>query len=165
MARYSRSRGFSLIEIIIVLAIGALILGTAFIGVPAAQRNNRDAQRKSAMQNVAIGIKAYQSAHEGCLPTSAVILSGDCIGVSTSIGAAGPLSGAIVTGGYIDADKIGNDPTSHSPYNFSQGVLPGASCSFSGGPSTITYTRTDDKHFSLSVCLETNDVYSQDFGS
>lgn len=158
----TKSQGLTLVEITIALAIGALILGMAFIAVPMASRNNRDAMRKSAIQSISIGIKAYQGAHEGCLPTRTVITSGDCTDVSASISATGPLSGTVVTGGYIDIDRIGNDPTSNSPYNFSQSAIP-ASCSFTA-PSTITYARTNDKHFSLSVCLETNDVFTQDYG-
>lgn len=160
--KVTRKKGFSLIEIIIVLAIAVLILALAFIGVPLAKRMMRDNQRKSDLMNTAIAFKAFASAHEGCLPTRTVITSGDCTDVSASISATGPLSGTVVTGGYIDIDRIGNDPTSNSPYNFSQAAIP-ASCSFTA-PSTITYTRANDKHFSLSVCLETNDVFTQDYG-
>ncbi len=65
----TNKNGFTLIEIIIVLAIGALIVLIAFIGVPMAKRMIRDNQRKSDLENTAIAFKAFQSAHNGCLPT------------------------------------------------------------------------------------------------
>lgn len=157
-------RGFTLIEIIMVLAIGGLILGTAFIGVPSARRNSRDGIRKTAMQNTGIAFKAYQSAHEGCLPTTAIISSGaTCDDASQSIvisGGAISNSSKIVTGGYYDPAKIGTDPSSHSAYQFVQAAPSGCSSSSWG---RIYYQRSSDKEFSLSVCLETNDTFTQNF--
>ncbi len=148
-----------------VLAIGGLILGTAFIGVPMLRRSQRDTIRKGAIENLAVGFKAYQSAHDGCLPSRDTI-GGVCVDVDNSISGSGAvpsaLGGPIVTGGYVDLGDIGTDPTSNSAYWFVQGAAP--SCGTFSSPSTITYTRTNDKQFSLSVCLETNDVFTQDYG-
>lgn len=151
-------RGFSLIEIIMVLAIGGLILGTAFIGVPMLRRNQRDTIRKGAIENLAVGFKAYQSAHDGCLPSRTVVCPGTgAVAISPP---SGELGGPIVTGGYVDLDDIGTDPTSNTAYQFVEATTVPASCT----AATITYTRTNDKQFSLSVCLETNDVFTQDYG-
>ncbi len=162
--RIFRQRGFTLVEIIIVLAIGVVISTIAFVTIPLAKRMMRDAQRKSDLYNTGIAFKAYASAHEGCLPSTAIISSGAaCDDASQSIvisGGAISNSSKIVTGGYYDPAKIGTDPSSNSAYQFVQSAPAGCSSSSWG---RISYQRSSDKEFSLSVCLETNDTFTQNF--
>jgi prepilin-type N-terminal cleavage/methylation domain-containing protein len=62
--------GFTIIEVLIVLAIAGLILLIVFLAVPALQRNSRNTAIKNDVQNVVGGVSEYQGANNGALPTS-----------------------------------------------------------------------------------------------
>ena len=62
--------GFTIIEIMIVLAIAGLILLIVFLAVPALQRNARNTQRKDDMSKVLGAVSEYLSNNNGQLPTS-----------------------------------------------------------------------------------------------
>jgi prepilin-type N-terminal cleavage/methylation domain-containing protein len=51
-ALHKSSRGFTIIEVLIVLAIAGLILLIVFLAVPALQRNGRDATRKKDISRI-----------------------------------------------------------------------------------------------------------------
>ncbi len=65
-----RKEGFTIIEVLIVLAIAGLILLVVFLAVPALQRNSRNTAMKNDVQNVVGGISEYQNANSGSMPTS-----------------------------------------------------------------------------------------------
>ena len=60
--------GFTIIEVLIVLAIAGLILLIVFLAVPALQRNSRNTAIKNDVQNVVGGVAEYQSANNGAMP-------------------------------------------------------------------------------------------------
>lgn len=62
------SRGFTIIEVVLVLAIAALIFLMVFIALPALQRGQRDTQRRSDMQRVVAAIQKYKSLNKNKLP-------------------------------------------------------------------------------------------------
>lgn len=68
-------KGFTIIEVMIVLAIAGLILLIVFLAVPALQRNSRNTQRKNDASHLASLISEYQSNNNGSSPT-AVVFSG-----------------------------------------------------------------------------------------
>lgn len=61
-------KGFTIIEVMIVLVIAAVILLIVFLAVPALQRNSRNTQRKNDAANLLAGINEYASNHNGKLP-------------------------------------------------------------------------------------------------
>ena len=65
-----KQEGFTIIEVLIVLAIAGLILLIVFLAVPALQRNSRNTAIKNDVQNVVGGIAEFQGANNGQLPTS-----------------------------------------------------------------------------------------------
>src|ERR1700709_157910 len=65
-----RESGFTIIEVLIVLAIAGLILLIVFLAVPALQRNSRNTAIKNDVQNVLGGVSEYAGANNGTLPTS-----------------------------------------------------------------------------------------------
>lgn len=67
--------GFTIIEVMIVLAIAGLILLIVFLAVPALQRNSRNTQRKNDASKVASLISEYESNNSGTPPAN-VIFSG-----------------------------------------------------------------------------------------
>lgn len=65
----NKEKGFTIIEVVLVLAIAGLIFLMVFIALPALQRNQRDTQRKNDMSRVQTAIQNYQSNNRGQLPS------------------------------------------------------------------------------------------------
>ena len=62
--------GFTIIEVVLVLAIAGLIFLMVFLALPALQRSQRDTQRRDALAEFATQITNYQSNNRGRLPTT-----------------------------------------------------------------------------------------------
>jgi type IV pilus assembly protein PilA len=82
----SRSQGFTIIEVMIVLAIAALILLIVLLAVPALQRNSRNTSLKNDASAIAAGVGEYASNNEGATPTPA---GSSQSGSNVTIGGAG----------------------------------------------------------------------------
>jgi len=65
-----KEKGFTIIEVVLVLAIAGLIFLMVFLALPALQRNQRDTQRKSDMSRLTTALTNYTSANRGALPTN-----------------------------------------------------------------------------------------------
>jgi prepilin-type N-terminal cleavage/methylation domain-containing protein len=63
-------KGFTIIEVLIVLAIAGLILLIVFLAVPALQRNSRNTQRKNDVSAILSGMSEYINNNSGSLPGS-----------------------------------------------------------------------------------------------
>lgn len=68
VAHTNNSKGFTIIEVVLVLAIAGLIFLMVFIALPALQRNQRDTQRKNDMSRVVTALQNYQSNNRNKLP-------------------------------------------------------------------------------------------------
>ncbi len=64
----NKEKGFTIIEVVLVLAIAALIFLMVFIALPALQRSQRDTQRKSDLGRVQTAVQQYQSNNRNALP-------------------------------------------------------------------------------------------------
>lgn len=64
----SKQNGFTIIEVVLVLAIAALIFLMVFIALPALQRNQRDTQRKNDVNRAATALTNYTSNNRGAIP-------------------------------------------------------------------------------------------------
>lgn len=64
----SNSKGFTIIEVVLVLAIAGLIFLVVFLALPALQRSQRDTQRKNDLGRFMSQVTAYQSNNQGQLP-------------------------------------------------------------------------------------------------
>ncbi len=60
--------GFTIIEVVLVLAIAGLIFLMVFIALPALQRNQRDTARKNDLSRVQTAINTAASNNRGTLP-------------------------------------------------------------------------------------------------
>lgn len=65
-----RDDGFTIIEVLIVLAIAGLIMLIVFLAVPALQRSSRNTQRKNDVSNTLSAINTYTNNNGGTLPGS-----------------------------------------------------------------------------------------------
>jgi len=68
----SNNKGFTIIEVMIVLAIAGLILLVVLLAVPALQRNSRNTTLKSDGASIAGAIAEYTSNNDGSLPLAVV---------------------------------------------------------------------------------------------
>jgi type II secretory pathway pseudopilin PulG len=63
-----RALGFTIIEVVLVLAIAGLIFLMVFIALPTLQRNQRDTQRRNIMDRVAAQTQSYMGNNNGNIP-------------------------------------------------------------------------------------------------
>lgn len=68
--RKEKGKGFTIIEVVLVLAIGALIFLMALLAFPALQRSQRDTQRKNDLAKLGTAVSNYQSNNRNALPSS-----------------------------------------------------------------------------------------------
>lgn len=64
----NKFKGFTIIEVVLVLAIAGLIFLMVFIALPALQRNQRDTQRRNDLSRVQTAIQNYQTNNRNALP-------------------------------------------------------------------------------------------------
>lgn len=89
-----REQGFTIIEVLIVLAIAGLIMLIVFLAVPALQRNSRNTGRRDDVARIAAGINDFVANNNGTLPTTAQ--AGQVV---TDLGALNQ---------YVAADRVAN---------------------------------------------------------
>lgn len=68
-------KGFTIIEVVLVLAIGGLIFAMAFIALPALQRSQRNAQKRRDAERVYAAVEKY-FANNGKMPYTTTKRSG-----------------------------------------------------------------------------------------
>ena len=66
-----KQKGFTIIEVVLVLAIAALIFLMVFIALPALQRNQRDTQRRQDAGRFVSQLSSYATNNKGRVPTTA----------------------------------------------------------------------------------------------
>ena len=77
-----RQEGFTIIEVLIVLAIAGLILLIVFLAVPALQRNSRNTQRRTEISRYAGAVSEWAANRNGALPAAAADLTTAGTGVT-----------------------------------------------------------------------------------
>ena len=119
-----KAKGFTIIEVVLVLAIAGLIFLMVFIALPALQRNQRDTQRKNDLSRVQSAINSFQANNRGRVPTLA-----EAQGTLTTT--------YLRAGGDTFQDPAG---TNYTFVNGGTGAAPTAMTGASVTPSQIFYT-------------------------
>ncbi|MGV9002043.1 MAG: type II secretion system protein [Candidatus Saccharimonadaceae bacterium] len=65
------TKGFTIIEVVLVLAIAGLIFLMVFVALPALQAGQRDTARKNDASTILSAVNTYASGNRGAFPTSA----------------------------------------------------------------------------------------------
>jgi len=86
MKKMNNRKGFTIIEVVLVLAIAGLIFMMVFIALPALQRSQRDTQRSNDVARVQTALNQYQSNNRGAIPTTGTYVKGHAT-ASTATGA------------------------------------------------------------------------------
>jgi prepilin-type N-terminal cleavage/methylation domain-containing protein len=113
----SKSAGFTLVEVVIVLAIAGLIMVIVFLAVNGAQRGRRDTQRKTDASRYLAAAEQFAANNNGAYPTAAQVPG---------------IVGTYITNG----GGTFNDPTTGGVYTVTGGVgAPGAAGAMSASPN------------------------------
>ena len=87
MNKINTKKGFTIIEVVLVLAIAGLIFLMVFLALPALQRNQRDTQRKNDLSRVQSAINSFQANNRGKIPAiSGNALSGNFVASYLNVG-------------------------------------------------------------------------------
>ena len=114
-------RGFTIIEVLIVLAIAGLIMLIVFLAVPALQLNSRNTQRKSDASHLSGLINEFVTNNSGKLPTgvaspgtsTSIDLTNENFAIMNKPASADIISG-IATLGNLDTMKLNTSATCQS---------------------------------------------------
>ena len=129
-----KGKGFTIIEVVLVLAIAGLIFLMVFIALPALQSSQRDTARKTDVGTIASAVTSYTSNNRGAFPSTTQLTGGSTgtpggyvSSVSTNttsikVGTAKATSVAVTTGQVV----------------ITQSTTCGATGSASGGTATQT---------------------------
>ena len=90
-----RAEGFTIIEVLIVMAIAGLILLIVFLAVPALQRNSRNTQRRNDVAGILGAVTEFANNNNGTLP------GGNGVQFSTTFASANPNLGYYTTAANI----------------------------------------------------------------
>jgi prepilin-type N-terminal cleavage/methylation domain-containing protein len=71
----TQQRGFTIIEVVLVLAIAGLIFLMVFIALPALQASQRDTARKNDVGTVAAAVTSFSGNNRGAFPTQTNIIT------------------------------------------------------------------------------------------
>jgi len=74
MNKRTQTSGFTIIEVVLVLAIAALIFLMIFVALPALQRGQRDTARKNDFGTIASAVNTYRSNNRNQLPSASADL-------------------------------------------------------------------------------------------
>ncbi|MCA9341098.1 type II secretion system protein [Candidatus Saccharibacteria bacterium] len=154
MNKVHNKRGFTIIEVVLVLAIAGLIFLMVFIALPALQRGQRDTQRRDDVSKFTSQLQSYAVNNRNKLP------------------AATPVAVTAFKTSYLKwkVDNSGefNDPKTGNGYNITTGAgTPTAADEMRyGGPNTecnneAIQTGGGNRQAAISVVLEGGGVYCQ----
>lgn len=133
-------QGFTLIELVIVLAIAALILAGIFVAVTGAQKSRRDTQRKNDAANIASLLEQSSSNFNGSYPGTA---GGDTV--------------PLFNGKYLSAANTNmRDPSTGAIYAVPAPAGGVTACPAAGVAGTISYAVLGRK-YQICMSLESGD--------
>ena len=122
MTNKNNKKGFTIIEVVLVLAIAGLIFLMVFIALPALQRSQRNTRRRQDMSRILAAFNAYQANNNGNFPSSTEELN------STGTFASKGFSYKYVKGGDPNSDAFtdpdGSDYTFNSIYDWGASETP-----------------------------------------
>ncbi|HEC64738.1 MAG TPA: type II secretion system protein [bacterium] len=77
---------FTLVELLVTMAIIAVILGLTVFGISLAQRASRDVQRRNAVDDINLGVQSYFELNNEYPETGDITVSGESIEIGTPLG-------------------------------------------------------------------------------
>lgn len=146
--KQKRDQGFTIIEVLIVLAIAGLIMLVVFLAIPALQRNSRNTQRTNDVANILGAVGEFVSNNNGKLPTA---VSADTENANTLIVGATSDNEVEVNLGYFTAANIGLNSTAELTTD-RVNIRTGAKCD----GTSVTTTGASARNYVAAYILENN---------
>lgn len=115
-----KNRGFTFIELLVVVTISALLMGAATVGYSSISRRSRDTRRKTDMETIRSALELYRS-EQGSYPLSVTEGGSIAIGESTYLN---PVPSDPKDGSYVYTR------TSTTTYTLSCTLESGDACSY-----------------------------------
>lgn len=116
LVKNRKESGFTIIEVLIVLAIAGLIMAIVFFAVPQLQRNSRDNQRQSVANRISAELTTYSGNNQGTYPFTGVNATpANCATIGTATTA---FTCANWLNRYITGKVNINDPSTGGPVTF-----------------------------------------------
>ena len=146
-------KGFTIIEVVLVLAIAGLIFLMVFIALPALQRSQRDTQRRQDVSRVMAQLQQYQTNNRGAVPADIAAMNATAF-----------------SDGYLkESSGEFNDPQTGNGYQFvaaatvpttaQMAYVVGQKCS---GESFTTGTSLGNRVVAVRIKLEGSGFFCQD---
>jgi prepilin-type N-terminal cleavage/methylation domain-containing protein len=144
----NRKRGFTIIEVVLVLAIAGLIFLMVFIALPTLQRTQRDTQRKDDLSRIQTQISSYSNNNRGKIPTTLNdTFVENYLGGQNDIAGADYVDPNTGTGyKFLDENEV---PDAIGEIGYREGGICGADGAFAGGTP---------RQYALSIMLENQQV-------
>lgn len=143
--------GFTIIEVMIVLAIAGLILVVVLVAIPQLQANQRDSSRENVVSRVSTELGNYASNNNGVLPFDDTrIADFTARYITDEIDVANPSTGNNYA--LVFADDDSSNPSADQIL-----IHRGATCT--GESATGTVSTTTTRQYALRVALDAGDIY------
>ena len=144
-----RQKGFTIIEVMIVLAIAGLIMVVVLIAIPQLQRSQRDSNRQNVVNRINSELGAYSSNNNGTYPFVTLALADFNSRYVANLERRNPQTGNNYA--VVAATAIADQPTADQIM-----IFPGTSCTGELPTGTIS---TTSRQYSLVVLLERANVF------
>lgn len=113
---FKAKEGFTIIEVMIVLAIAGLIMIIVFLAIPQLQRSQRNTRRKDALNRIKTELDNYAANNSGVYPVAAVASAATNFGTpATTLGFMVRYLGCSTTGGVTTCTGNIDDPRTAQP--------------------------------------------------
>lgn len=174
-------KGFTIIEVMIVLAIAGLIIAVVLVAVPQLQRNQRNEARRSVLNRIKTEIDNYSGNNQGKYPadTAGGTAAGEFGALTASATTTSVPTGSTFLGRYLSGVNV-NDPSTGRPGSFTAGGTTNtrptfspdlgysvlysrsAQCGTDGDLTELTGASLSDRKYALSIALDGGAVYCID---
>jgi prepilin-type N-terminal cleavage/methylation domain-containing protein len=148
LLKTKRAEGFTIIEVMIVLAIAGLIMVIVFIAVPQLQRNQRDNARQNTANRTKAEIETYAGNNQGLYPfgTDGVANANGTLCASTVTGCWSNFVANYISGGKVKvadpstgADVVGNTTLTGLPQGCADATCSAATKPAAKGDFVVVY--------------------------
>lgn len=152
-------KGFTIIEVVLVLAIAGLIFLMVFVALPALQRSQRDTQRRDDMARLATAITQYQTNNNGKVPMAATTVPTSTDFITRYLGGANEFKDPDGEAYVIKFATLGGTTSAPNPTTVNHEIYAynKAACD---GETMIPDTKTNS--FAIMYKLEGSGIYCSD---
>ncbi|HSX28522.1 MAG TPA: type II secretion system protein [Candidatus Saccharimonadales bacterium] len=125
-----KQKGFTIIEVVLVLAIAGLIFLIVFLALPQLQKSRRDTQRRNDAGRMLAGFESYASSNNGSYPA-------DGASAGTALTTyAGTMTDPSTGAAYNFSNTVPNPPTAQGDVYYATGTICNGSATTTTGATS-----------------------------